>query len=324
MKTATVIGAAIAGPAAAIRLARMGYDVTVYDRRGSTELYSAGILGITHSNWAYLEGMHVPVNRHELDNGFTDYDTGRTTVSPYRYITWYGLHDALSDTARRAGARYAYRRNIADPASMPGLIVEATGVAGAARRNLPHRYSGFTIFRGLSPLTLGVAFLTYRGCKGAYLTIGDTPDGAFWAYFVKRGEPRQLTTQSVNQPPPEYRNLPGEFWQYFETTSQIAMSPLSDWQVPSRMRDSERYLRIGDVNGPVRPVTTSGANLAIMDGFAVNKLLNGDRASERDLLRRRAIDLELGIELEGPEIGGIAEDVMFAQHHQMLFGGGYE
>jgi hypothetical protein len=39
------------------------------------------------------------------------------------------------------------------------------------------------------------------------------------------------------------------------------------------------------------------------------------------MLPRRQFDLELGAQLEGPEIGGVAEDVDYYQHHQMLFPG---
>src|SRR5260370_1051740 len=50
----SVIGGAIAGPAAALRLATLGHEVTVYEQRPADALFSAGILGITPGNWTWV------------------------------------------------------------------------------------------------------------------------------------------------------------------------------------------------------------------------------------------------------------------------------
>jgi 2-polyprenyl-6-methoxyphenol hydroxylase-like FAD-dependent oxidoreductase len=327
MEKATVIGAAIAGPAAALRLARLGYEVTVYEQRPADSLYSAGILGITKGNWQTLQAFDVPIESHELYNGFTEYDTGVQTRSPFRYITWTGLHIALMQAGNHVGVRYAFDNKVSRPESLKGLVVEATGVAGAARKNLPHTYSGYTIYRGLSRLNTTYAFATYHGDGKTYFTVGHTPDGAFWAFFVPRDEPTDLRTKTVLMPPREHATLPAELRAIVRATDEVFRSPMSDWVVPATMHSEDRsYFTVGDVNGPVRPVTTSGANLAVMEGFAVNQLVCGDErvmwTAERDMLKRRAYDLWLGQNLEGPEIGGVAEDVMYAQHHVELFGTG--
>lgn len=320
---ASVIGAAIAGPSAALMLARAGYSVTVYDQRPAGQLYSAGIVGITHSNWTAMEAMGVDIWRHELGDAFEDYNQRALVLSPFRYITWTGLHSCLVEAAQNAGARFVYERHIHAPENQHGRIIDATGVAGAARKMLPHRYSGFTIYRGLSPEHIASDFLTYRMSPAGYLTIGDTPQGAFWAMFAPRPEPSMLVTKTVKVPPHEYQALPAELQSYVLTTPQIAASPMSDWMTPPRMTDGQ-YVSVGDVNGAVRPVTTSGANLAWMEGSQVLQLMAGDAGKERDLLQRRAYDLHLGTFLESPEIGGLLEDTLFSMHHAMLFGGGYE
>jgi hypothetical protein len=325
----SVIGGAIAGPAAALRLATLGHEVTVYEQRPEQTLFSAGILGITPGNWTWLRDASVDVDRYALDGrDFTDVNMMIQTVSPFRYMTWTGLHRALVEAGKAAGVRYVFEQRIT-PGDLTGepMVIEATGVAGAAARKLPHKYSGYTIYRGLSRRFIGASFVTYHETDRQYFTAGDTPDGAFWAYFVRRPvEPMSLRTHEVNGPPAEYLGLPPQFRPVVAETAMVAASPLSDWHVPARMlAPGRRYMTIGDVNGPVRPVTTSGANLAVMEGFSVDTLMVTPayraQTAERIMLRRREYDLQLGQLLEGPEIGGPMEDAMFSEHHAALFPG---
>jgi 2-polyprenyl-6-methoxyphenol hydroxylase-like FAD-dependent oxidoreductase len=322
-----VIGAAITGPSAALKLAMMGHDVTVYEARPEDDLASAGILGITHGNWQLARDHGVDVDRFELTNWFRDYSAAERVRSPFRYITWTGLHRALVNAGQVNGVRYQFGQHIT-PEEMPAstLVVDATGVAGAARRDLPHHYSGTTIYRGLAVgQYIGESFVTFHGNQqaGEYLTIGDTPTGAFWAYFVPRAHMTNLRTVKMNRAPAELRHLPGEFRPIIRATREVFRTPISDWVVPGRMATSDLCrFTVGDVNGPVRPVTTSGANLAMMEGLAMDDLLDPYHTQDTQamMLQRRQYDLDLGRRLDGPEIGGVAEDVMYAQHHRALFG----
>ena len=184
-------------------------------------------------------------------------------------LPWVGLHSALVEAAQSLGVRFTFNRHISEPRDLDGTVVDATGVFGASRRRLPHRYSGFTIYRGLSSLRSPYNFATYRpGDGNTYLTMGDSPDGASWAYFLPRPEPKHLRTHNSSRLPREVRDLPEEFRTVAEATPTIAVSPMSDWHVPAHMHDGDyRVFTVGDVDGPVRPVTTSGANLAVMEGF---------------------------------------------------------
>jgi 2-polyprenyl-6-methoxyphenol hydroxylase-like FAD-dependent oxidoreductase len=320
----TVVGGAITGPAAALKLAQAGHDVTVYERRAEGELFSAGILGITHGVWRTLESHGVDMA--PLTNGFEDFNAGSFTLSPFRYIAWTDLHRALVHAAQDAGARFQWETSV-DAWTMPGEVVEATGVAGAARRMLAHRYSGFTIYRGLSSIQIPDPFVAFQMNPSGYFTMGYTPYGAFWAMFAPRPEPAQLTTSESRTLPPEIAGLPYQLRRVCEATESIAISPMSDWRVPEVMinpgHDGTR-VTAGDVNGAVRPVTTSGANLAVLEGFATADLMAGGSKAGREsakLLARRQYDLDLGAQLMGPEIGGSEQDGMFAEHHHALFMG---
>jgi 2-polyprenyl-6-methoxyphenol hydroxylase-like FAD-dependent oxidoreductase len=326
MSDITVVGAGITGPTAALRLALMGYNVTVYEQRPATALFSAGILGITRENWNHLRAFNVPVGRYELPNGFTDYDTGITTRSPFRYITWTDLHTALMYTAESLGVRFVYEHAVKAPDTLSALTVDATGIAGAARRKLRSYYSGFVIYRGLSQLDTPHDFSVVRNMPGSYFNVGQTRNGASWAFFVPRPQPASLKTVTVYDPPAEYRELPAEFRDIVAGTPEMIVSVLSDWEVPFTMHTPDyRHFHVGDVNGPVRPVTTSGANLAIIEGLTVQHLIGADAhtVTEYELatLSRRAYDIRLGQALEIPEIGGAATDVSYAQHHRALFPG---
>jgi 2-polyprenyl-6-methoxyphenol hydroxylase-like FAD-dependent oxidoreductase len=319
-----IVGAGITGPSAALTLARAGHDVTVYEQRPADMLFSAGILGLTPGNWSALELRGVDLQRYSLDNGFRDYATGEVTTSPFAYITWTGLHRSLTDAAVQAGARFAWSTRVDSASLTADYVIDAGGIFTASRY-LQSDYSGLEIYRGLSKINVPDDFMTFRMPTGAgYFTVGKTPDGAAWAMFVPRPRPRHLSTQDTSSVPREVINLPAEYRRVVRATPNMIVSPLSDWVVPQHFhnRTFTRYA-MGDATGPVRPITTSGANLAVLAGMHADTLITGThgqiRELEMSLLNRRAFDIELGRELEGPEIGGNAEDVMYAQHHQMLF-----
>jgi hypothetical protein len=288
--------------------------------------------------------LGINVRKYGLRNEFSDYLSHVSGESPFHYIAWSDLHQVLSEAAKEVGAGFVYESRVTDFSSLSGIVVDATGIAGAARRHMPHRYSGLTIYRGLSQVNTDIPFVVVRyddkidspyaltagggtshaHVPGHYFNVAHTRFGAAWAFFLDRPEPAHFSTDVTSKVPPEVAILPPEFQEIVNATPEILVSPMSDWVTPAHMREDALHYRIGDVNGPVRPVTTSGANLAILEGFAL-PLLTGNaaqaRTAERDMLARRAFDLRLGAELEAPEIGGDVEDDMFQQHHQMLFPG---
>jgi hypothetical protein len=327
----SIIGAAIAGPAAALALADHGYDVTVYEAKQPGDLVSAGIVGVTRGVWGILQDAGVDVDRYELDHDrfeITDLLFGEA-ASPYRAIPWYGLHDALVERSEDLGARYVWGRHLT-PGQIGGQVFDATGIAGAARYRLPYRYAGKVIYQGMSPMPVGRDFEVYRpdGPGRPYLTIGDVPGGSFWAYFAPRPEPSYMATMTVPMPA-EFETFPAHIRRVMRVTPTVWGTPLMLWHTPAHISEERRRVyKVGDVNGPIWAVTTAGANLAVIEGFRAPDFMVADDAAlgemERAILKRRQDDLDLGPELDGPEIGGVAEDRMFAQHHALVFGGGYE
>jgi 2-polyprenyl-6-methoxyphenol hydroxylase-like FAD-dependent oxidoreductase len=323
MADIAIVGAGITGPAAALTLARAGHTVHVYEQRPESGLYSAGVLGITEGNWHRLILAGLPVQSYELSNGFRLY--GETTphplTSPFRYIAWVDLHKILTDTARSYGARFRFGRRVDPAALFAEYVIDAGGIFSASRRLVSH-YSGFAIFRGLSHLDSQDDFVVFDLPEG-YYTQSRTAYGAVWALFVSRDEPMHHRTVVTTQPPAETDLLPAEFAQVVRATDAPIVSYMSDWDVPTVAHD-ESYTRFtrGDANGPVRPVTTSGANLALMAGRQAG-LITGSRAeidrSERSLLRRRRYDIRLGQTLQNPEIGGASTDALYTLHHNTLF-----
>ena len=321
MSTITIVGAGIAGPMTALTLARAGHKVTVYEQRESDALYSAGLLGITQENWAMLAANEVNLARELPNRRYREYGVG-VAMSPYRWIIWTDLHNTLTRAAMSAGAKFHFRA-IANAATMPGdYVIDAGGIVSAAHRGLAREYLGSIIYRGLSDLPTREAFTTVKlPNKAGFLDIGQTLDGeAFWAMGVRRPAPEHLATTFTDVPPSEVADLPRQFRRVVMATRQIMVLPQSKWAVADTLHDPAwRHLSLGDANGPVRPITTSGANLALQAGSRVTDLLAGSEALAAELLRRRAYAIDLGLRLRGPEIGGTLEDPDYARNHAALY-----
>lgn len=123
-KSATVIGSGITGPMAALTLQDNGYDVTVYDARPATDLYSDGILGITDSVWGIAELYGIALDQWELKaNSYTN-AFGETTRSPFHYITWTDLHHAITERAEKAGVQFQYGQKVYDTPNADVVVWE--------------------------------------------------------------------------------------------------------------------------------------------------------------------------------------------------------
>lgn len=327
MSSVKIVGAAITGPATALTLAANGHDVTVYEQRPAAALFSAGILGITHGNWNALTRAGVPMASVELPNKFRDYSSPDVyTDSPFRYIAWTDLHNVLTQTAQAYGARFMFGHRVDADRLQADYVMDAGGIFSASKR-LASRYSGFAIYRGTSQVDTFDDFVVYHGWPAGYFTMGHTTYGAAWAMFLPRPEPMHHRTVGLTMPPPETDTLPAEFARVVKATPDMIVSYMSDWDVPHTFADATyRRFTLGDANGPVRPVTTSGANLAVMSGMDSEILVSGSRrairALERTDLDRRRYDIALGQMLEGPEIGGSAQDALYVMHHNALFQAG--
>jgi len=215
MALVSVIGAGVAGPAAALALAHHGHTVTVWEQRPESELKSDGILGITRANFKDLAELGADLSMVELPNQFTNVNKGTTSWSSYHYITWTDLHNVLSQTAKDAGVTFRYGHKMEEVVDAD-IVVRATGVAGASEVSTP-TYTGYVVVRGLSTKFAGTNWATVYGddeVSGQWrFAVGDTRDGASITMFVKRKNVWKRTTYTAVAPieteqlAPEFREL---------------------------------------------------------------------------------------------------------------------
>lgn len=322
MSTVKIIGAGITGPMAALTLARAGHAVTVFEQRPADALHSAGILGITEQNWRLLQKYGVSLHRALPDRTYRDVGQGMAQ-SPFHLIVWTDLHNAITDAAMDAGATFHYKTR-ADVAHVRAdYVFDAGGIVSAARRKLPNRYIGSFIYRGISERKFGEAFTTYKlPNKQGFIDIGHTYEGhGSWAMGVRRPQPEHFGTTFTDKPPAEAGMLPREYYRVVHATPEIMVLPQSSWTVAPALNNPQwTRFTIGDANGPVRPITTSGANLGLQAGIRTVALMIGSAPTAAAMLRHRAYAIELGLRLKGPEIGGTLEDPNYAITQSGLYG----
>lgn len=298
---------------AAITLALAGYDVTVYEARPQEDLHSDGILGITPENWAEMQAREIKLARFALDNTFRTWPMTEVKRSTYQYITWTNLHTALTERAEELGVQFKYATPFEWGSEPVGdLTVIASGVGTAKAVSKPN-YTGYVVIRGLAYQWSGTPWTTVYGDSntGPWLfNIGDSDDGASIEFFVRREitapdgtrKPSvQMRTTYSAVAPIEVKDLPERFRRLSETVPIWQTAPLSDWEVPERLFDGERVIRIGDANGQMRPQTSMGANLALNEAMSLidamanpgieDELIN-DR--ETQFLRGQQIGIQRG------------------------------
>lgn len=335
MKTA-IIGGAIAGPSAAFALAREGHDVTVFEQAMPADLVSAGILGIYPVVWETMRsyGLDPDRNADAVPSQYHVFGDKHTYKSPYHYVPWHGLHNMLVGASMECGAKYEYGTRVMpeEAASSFDMVIDATGIAGAARDKLPFEYSHRMIFRGPSRRLAGGEFTVFQsearsadnpGMYGAIaFTTSDAYGQSWWTLYADRLHPEHWGTTEVPVPP-EADLLPPKLRRLVMDTPRVRATPLSHWSVRHTMMTGNiRY--IGDVNGAIAPVTTSGASCAVLEGLETPVLINDTRyAHKREIacLRRRSYALELGARLSRPQIGGYHEDQDFSEHETAIYGG---
>lgn len=324
-----VIGGAIAGPAAAYALAREGHNVTVHEQLMRSDLASQQILGMDPHVWDIVRSAGLDPDSRSIPNVYHIYGTRHSFRSPYHYVPWLGWHDMLVSAGTALGVRYSYGHHVR-PEEMTGdYVIDATGIAGAARDRLPFTYSGRVIYRGRSPLPVHGEFTVFQDSVTAFAGGDDRQGECNWQLYATRPQPAQMRTVPADMPP-EVTRLPPGLRHIVQSTPAVLVTPLSFWSERPHMRGmsggvrNERMLMIGDVLGAIAPATTSGAALATLEGLACPVLLAGGSQAaklEREFLARRSFVLALGKTLSRPEIGGNHEDPHFVMHEKMIYGG---
>lgn len=304
MANISIAGAGIAGPAAALALINAGHDVTIYESRTPDEVASTGVIGITELNCDYLRPLGVDLNEIALDNLYHEWADGGMTIRRFtseKFVVWSSVHRILTEAAEQAGAAFQW----GTPAPTSGIVVQASGLRYARSRGLQPT-PRYLVYRGLSTVPTDFAWLSLNDPNKRFsFKLAATPVGAAWELYVWR-ENFPLTTQPVNELPPECALLPEEFRVITDATITLATSAISDWEIADRLRiaDGSLTLTVGDANGGLRPHTGMGANLGISEALALPALLDGDAALEAELIDARLKQHERGI-IMGRQIMGV-------------------
>lgn len=313
MKHITVVGAGISGPATALAFQRLGYCVTVREARSKVESTSGGVLGITPQSMSMLTGFlgvlpgelmrysesdvitYRVINGQVVDNRLSHYDG--------HYVTWQDLHDALT---RRLSVSYGDRVT-----EMPdGPVVWADGIGSLGRRTFDSarkfHYAGYSVFRGIKPSDQGNNLWHSFVDKGNFVfNRGRThynggvqtdwalfmpwPEGEFRRHIMNIGPGiRSVLFNKVAalMPPAEANTV--------MTTPVISASAIGDWDIPSRLYFGRDHMLVGDSVATMRPHTSMGANLGIVEGVSLALRQHGLAAWSKEMITHISEQIERG------------------------------
>jgi 2-polyprenyl-6-methoxyphenol hydroxylase-like FAD-dependent oxidoreductase len=279
-----ISGAGITGPAAAIALRFAGYDVTVHERRRREDIISTGVIGITEENCDALTPYGVDLNSIALDNMYYEWSTDGMSswrFTTEKFVVWTHIHNLLTEHAEMYGARFKFGSSLPDI----GIRVHASGLGYAAKRGLKPT-PRYLVYRGVSSVNTDFAWLSLNDPDQRFsFKLAHTPLGAAWELYVHRTE-FPLSSQPQNELPPECRELPKQFRQITDATVELATSPISDWEIASKLITDDG-ITIGDANGGLRPHSGMGANRGIAEALAVPTLLDNNITLESQLVTQR-------------------------------------
>lgn len=335
-QSATVIGAGIAGPTAAIALARQGYSVDVYERRGRGDLWSAGTVAVTSQNLEKLHdlGMDTSILTH-LPAGAPAYTEYCTTdcdlvagahqdtlkrdewTTKFNIVRWVDAHDWLIQFGETLGVQYHWRAG-EDDAPEADVTVHAQGVK-YAHHHAAFTYAGYSVFRGVlnaEPRPDFGWFSVKHREKEFTLNVGQAIPGEFsWMLYLHEkdapmdteylrtgSERHQMVLDAAS------RLLIPHTADMIAATNQIQATPVGDWDIPkmaawrgSTYGGEGLHFDIGDGVVPVRPHTTMGANLGIK--WALELGWASDRSDLAEVWNKYVLQDYTSWQRQGHELG---------------------
>jgi 2-polyprenyl-6-methoxyphenol hydroxylase-like FAD-dependent oxidoreductase len=283
-RTATVVGAGIAGPVAALTLQQAGWSVTVHEQ--NTASHAGSVHMITLDEDVVSAMRRLGVNTTEL------YKSGPISVEAYEdgdlamRVTqppparWDDVHHALS---RHCDITYGSRVT-----SQPDtdIVVWADGIGSYGRDSLTHTaggYGGEMLFRGLLPRAEhDMAWQIHNGrldqtwscvTYATWDSMGNPVRG--WTLFLPMEREAWADTETLTA---GQRSRLAAYCagvvtdtvaQFIARSTEITAAPQIVWPpADGRMLDVEggqRNYIIGDAAGTVSPKTGEGANVAIRE-----------------------------------------------------------
>jgi 2-polyprenyl-6-methoxyphenol hydroxylase-like FAD-dependent oxidoreductase len=295
-KTATVVGAGIAGPTAALNLAQQGYDVALLEKREQSDIDSNHMLTLSGQTvdtlvysvgieWGELFRYDSQYIRRETSDGQRLADKGTNWFPTPPNVCWNDLHDAL---ASRCDVTYGHRVE-----SQPDtdIVVWADGIGSYGRKShggSRGTYAGEMLLRGSVPRSDDdMDWLTFGGSRHGTYELVSYPswerDGApvrGWTLFLPVEEMPWGGTQALTSEQrdemhriirPRMHDKPYEL---IKSTADVIAAPQYVWPPVRHMtvnRDGQREFFIGDAVGSVSPRTTMGANLAVAEGYGIGR-----------------------------------------------------
>ena len=307
MQPVSVIGAGIAGLAAALALQARGHEVRVLERAEALREVGAG-LQISPNGYSVLSalGLGAEIDRISRPNRavvLADGPTGAEVVrmpldGPFRLIARPALIDVLADAARAAGVEIALGQRIEAPPA-DGLVLGADGLHSVTRTLLNGAdrpfFTGQVAWRAtvvgdrpeVARVDMGPGrHLVRYPLPGGRVNLVGVEERAEWAAegWHTAGDPDAFRAAFAGFP---------DAREELERVETCALWGLFRHPVAERWQDG-RCAIIGDAAHPTLPFLAQGANLALEDAWTVAAAIKADDLAGWEAVRqprvRRAIE----------------------------------
>lgn len=301
-RTATVVGAGIGGPVAAIMLDRAGYEVTLHEaRKGPEDFNSLHELTLDEDTFGSLLKLGIArkeISRYSESPFVSERSYGREGMQvPWASsrsqpmdtnVMWDDLHDAL---VKRCTVTYGSH---VDSLPDTDVIIWADGVGSYGRRVFSERvgtYAGEMLFRGYAPRKdSDMTWYMSASRTPAYQMVSypcwdrsNAPQRGWTIMLNNQHEPwgdtEILTPAQQDRLNRACRPIMHDTpYELVSTSVETTGSPQLVW-TPARQavyqHEGKLNYLLGDALGTVSPRTSLGANLAVSEGMRVTRLIPG-------------------------------------------------